>query len=77
MEPPQESGAKDNDLGWQFCLNRLARKHPNLFEVIELIKKEQATTEVQIIQLAESGEPRSKKHKMQKCEDKIKKQTSD
>ena len=46
VEPPQKSGAKDNHLDWQFCLNRLARKkkHPNLFEVIELIKKEQATT---------------------------------
>ena len=28
--------------GWHYLLNRLARnKHPNLFEVIELIKKEQ------------------------------------
>ena len=57
-----ESGAKDKQsLGrLAYHLNRLARKkkHPNLFEVIELIKQEQAATKVQIIQLAGSGEPR-------------------
>ena len=64
--------------GWHFRLNRLAsKKHLNLFEVIELIKQEQAATEVQIIQLAGNGEPRPKKRKMQKRENKIKKLTSD
>ena len=53
------------------------RKISNLFEVIEQLKQEQAATEVQIIQLAVSGEPRPKKGKMQKREDKIKKLTSD
>ena len=72
VEPPQESGAKDKQ-----SLGRLAlsseqaskKKHPNLFEVIELIEQEQGATEVQIIQLAVSGEPRPKKRKMQKRED--------
>ena len=72
-----ESGAKDKQsLGR--LVNRLARKkHPNLFEVIELIKQEQVATEVQIIQLNGSGQPRPKKCKMQRREDKIKKLTSD
>ena len=54
-----ESGAKDKQ-----SLGRLAlsseqaskkKKHPNLFEVIEQIKQEQAATEVKIIQLTGSG----------------------
>ena len=45
-------------------LNRLARKaHPNLYETIELIKNEQASTEVQMIQLAAGGQARPKKKK--------------
>ena len=47
--------------GWHYRLNRLARKaHPNLFETIELIKNEQASKEVQMIQLAAGGQPRPK-----------------
>ena len=41
------------------------------------IKKEQTATEVQIIQLAGSGQPCPKKCKVQRREDKIKKLTSD
>ena len=53
------------------------KKHPNLFEVIKLTKQEQAATAMQIIQLAGSGQPWPKKHKMQRREDKVKKLTSD
>ena len=50
---------------WHYRLNRLARKaHPNLFETIEHIKNEQASTEVQIIQVAAGGQPRPKKKKL-------------
>ena len=36
------------------------KAHPNLFETIELIKNEQASTEVQRIQLVAGGQPRPK-----------------
>ena len=57
----QNSGPRTNNHleGWRYRLNRLARKaHPNLFETIELIKNEQASTEVQMIQVAAGGQPR-------------------
>ena len=62
----QNSGPKTNNHleGWHYRLNRLARKaHPNLIEIIELIKNEQASTEVQMIQVAAGGQPRPKKRK--------------
>ena len=47
---------------WHYRLNQLARKaHPNMFETIELIKNEQASTEVQTIQLTAGGQPRPKR----------------
>ena len=49
--------------GWHYRLNQLARKaHPNMFETIELIKNEQASTEIQTIQLTagDSLDPKGK-----------------
>ena len=63
----QNSGPRTNNHleGWHYHLNWLARiAHPNLFETIELIKNEQASTEVQMIQLAAGGQPRPKKEKL-------------
>ena len=39
------------------------KAHPNLFETIELIKNEQASTEVQMIQVTAGGQSRPKKRK--------------
>ena len=81
MTREKESGKKS----YQLTPSKLAllseqaskkKKHPNLFELIELIKQEQTATEVEIIQLTGSGLSRPK-HKMQRCEDQIKKLTSD
>ena len=59
---------------WHYRLNRLARKaHPNLFETIKLIKNEQASTEVQMIQVAAGGQPRPKKRKAVRQDEQIKK----
>ena len=53
--------------------NWLARKaHPNLFETIKLIKNEQASTEVQMIQVAAGGQPRPKKRKAVRQDEQIK-----
>ena len=47
--------------GWHNCLKRVSRKaHPNLFEVVAILKKEQAASEVAIEQLAGEGRIRSK-----------------
>ena len=45
--------------------NQLVRKahHPNLFETIVLIKNEQASTEVQMIQVAARGQPKTQEKK--------------
>ena len=44
--------------GWYAKMNRIAGKsHPNIFEVVELFKSEQATTEVTLQQLAAGGQP--------------------
>ena len=55
-------------------MKRVSRKaHPNLFEVVELLKKEQAASEVAIKQLAGGGTIRSKQRKVVQHEDTIKK----
>ena len=60
----QNSGLRTNN-HLEVCHYRLTRKaYPNLFETIELIKNEQASTEVQMIQLAAGGQPRPKKEKL-------------
>ena len=51
--------------GGHNCLKRVSRKtHPNLFEVVEIPKKEQAASEVAIEQLAGGGRIRSKRIKV-------------
>ena len=71
----QNSGPRTNNHleGWHYHLNWLARiAHPNLFETIELIKNEQASTEVQMNQLAARGQPRPKKKLLAKHDDQVK-----
>ena len=42
--------------GWQNRMKRIAQKaHPNIYEMLELLQKEQATTEVTISQLEAGG----------------------
>ena len=71
----QNSGPRTNNhlKSWHYRLNRLARKaHPNMFETIEHIKNEQASTEVQMIQIAAGGQPRPKKRKAVRQDEQIK-----
>ena len=59
--------------GWHNRLKRVSRKaHPNLFEVVEILKKEQAATEVAIELLTGGGRIRSKRRKVVQHEDTIK-----
>ena len=52
----------------------MARKaHPNLYEFIEVIQKEQAIAEVTIEQLSGAGRVRAKKSKVVRHEETIKK----
>ena len=44
--------------GWHNKLKRIARKaHPNVYELVEIFKKEQADTEVTLAQLATGAQP--------------------
>ena len=55
-------------------IKKMARKaHPNLFEFIEVIQKEQAAAEVTIEQLSGAGRVRAKKRKVVRHEETIKK----
>ena len=59
--------------GWHNRLKRISRKaHPNLFELVEILKKEQATTEVTIEQLVGGGRIRAKRRKVVQHEETIK-----
>ena len=54
-------------------MKRVSRKaHPNLFEVVAILKKEQAASEVAIEQLAGGGRIRSNRRKVVQHEDTIK-----
>ena len=48
--------------GWHNCLKKISRKaHPKIFELIEILNKELAATEVSIEQLAGGGRVRAKR----------------
>ena len=65
-------------VGWYNCLKRAARKaHPNLYEFIEIIQREQAVTEVTIQQLEGGGRLRAKRRKIIQHEENIKRLTDD
>ena len=50
--------------GWHNKINHAARKaHPNIFELVELFKTEQANTEVSLAQLAAGGAVRNTRKK--------------
>ena len=76
----QHKGLRTNNHleGWHNHLKRAARKaHPNLYEFIEIIQKEQAVTEVTIQQLEEEGRLRAKRRKAVQHEENIKRLTDD
>ena len=73
---PIPSGPHTNNHleGWHNHLKRVTRKaHPNLFEVVEILKKEPAASEEAIEQLAGGGTIRSKRRRVVQYEDTIKK----
>ena len=44
--------------GWHSCLNKIVGKaHPNIFELVDTFKKEQATTEIDVTQRAVGAAP--------------------
>ena len=62
----QMEGPKTNNHveGWHKKINRAAGKaHPNIFELVELFKTEQANTEVSLVQLAAGGAVRNTRKK--------------
>ena len=74
----QHKGPRTNNHleGWYNCLKRAARKaHPNRYEFIEIIQREQAATEVTIQQLGGGGRLRTKRRKIVQHEDNIKRLT--
>ena len=70
-----EGPAINNHLeGWHARLNRLAKKsHPNIYEVIEIFQREEASSKVTILQLKSGGVARKSKTKAIKYEKKLKK----
>ena len=59
--------------GWHNRLNRLAgRDHPNLFQLITLLQKEEAVTEFKILQLQAGGPEMQKRAKWQRMDKRIK-----
>ena len=69
------SGPRTNNHleGWHNRLKRIARKaHPNFYEVLELFQKEQAATEVTILQLQAGGLHKAKRRKVIQREERIK-----
>lgn len=58
--------------GWHSKLNRAVMKaHPNLFEIINILKKEQAANEVKLLQLEGGAQPPSKKRKYKIIDDRL------
>lgn len=59
--------------GWHNRLKRISRiAHPNIFELVEILKKGQAAMEVSIEQLARGGRVRAKRRKVVGHEETIK-----
>jgi len=58
--------------GWHSRLNKLCKKpHPNIYAITDILKKEQATNEAKMIQMAAGGKPRSKKRKYRLLDSRI------
>ena len=63
--------------GWHNKINRAVGKaHPNIFELVELFKTEQANTEVSLAQLAPGGAVRNTRSTAQNRRDLQKKEKS-
>ena len=59
--------------GWYNSIKRVARKaHPNLYEVLEVLQREQAATKVTIQQLEAGRVRKTKRRKVIQWEEKIK-----
>ena len=59
--------------GWHNRLNRLAgHDHPNLFQLITLLQKEDSVAEFKILQLQSGGLPVTKRNKWQRQDRRIK-----
>ena len=60
--------------GWHNRIKKMARKsHPNIYELIEILQKEQAATEVTIRQLEGGAIIRARRRKWVKRDEKIQK----
>lgn len=71
----ESSGDRTNNRleGWHNRLNRLAgRDHPNIYQLVALLKKEEAVSEVKILQLRTGGLPVRKRAKWQRMDRRIK-----
>ena len=76
----QHEGPRTNNHleGWHNHLKRTVRKaHPDLYEFIEIIQREQAATEVTIQQLEGGGRLQAKRRKAVQHEENIKRLTDD
>lgn len=50
--------------GWHSKMNKICkRSHPNIYVLVQMLQKEQATNEAKMIQLSAGGKPRSKRRK--------------
>lgn len=59
--------------GWHNRLNRLAgRNHPNIYQLIELLQKEDSVSEVKILQLQSGGLPVRRRNKWQRMDKRLK-----
>ena len=58
--------------GWHNRLNKLVgRDHPNIYQLIKLMKKEEAVSEVKILQISHGGAPVQKKAKFRVINNRI------
>ena len=59
--------------GWHSRLKRIVKKpHPNIYEIIDVFKREQATTEVTTLQLETGGNPPPRKKEYSEQDKRIK-----
>ena len=59
--------------GWHSRLKRIVKKpHPNIYEIVDVFKREQASVEVSIMQLETGGNPTPRKKKYTENEKRIK-----
>lgn len=58
--------------GWHSRLNKISKKaHPNIYAIIDILRKEQAACEAKTIQLAAGGKPRPKRRKYRHLDNRL------